>query len=232
MADFLRQLDILPPTALVHPLTFIGLGGIGSPTVYTARKMGFKSFTLWDPDIVVSHNLPSQHFDRDDLGKSKVEGAGRQVRSSLDEDCRITTRQEEFVRAETLEGIVISGVDTMSARQEIWAAVQRSKPFVPLYIDGRVGVEWDSDQGKVVGEWIEVFTLVPTRISDCELYEPHLFSDDEAEPLRCTAQAVAYIGPLIAGFICANLKKWIMQETYPRHLLYDCLTNQFVVNIM
>lgn len=232
MADFLRQLDILPPQAIVHPVTFIGLGGIGSTTVYVARKMGFTRLVLWDPDIVSPENLPSQHYDHDDLGKPKIEGITRQLRSSLDEECKILVEPRAFTSGEKLEGIVVAGVDTMETRREIWAAVKKSRPFVPLYIDGRVGVEWDDEQGMVTGEWIEVFTVVPARITDCELYEPHLFSDEESAPLRCTAQAVAYIGPLIAGFICANLKKWIMREPYPRHMIYECLTNQFLVNII
>jgi hypothetical protein len=44
--------DILPPEAIRHTINFIGLGGIGSPTLYMLRKMGFTSFVLWDDDLV------------------------------------------------------------------------------------------------------------------------------------------------------------------------------------
>ncbi len=232
MADFVRQLDILPPRALIHPLTIIGLGGIGSPTAYTARKMGFGDITLWDHDIVEAHNLPSQHYDREDLGKSKAAGMERQLTASLDADCRITATARRFGGGDTLEGVVISGVDSMSARQEIWSAVMQSVAMVPLYIDGRIGVEWDEERRRVNAELIEIFTVVPARLADCDLYEAQLFPDADAAPFRCTAQAVAYLGPLVAGFISANLRKWFMGEPYPRHFIFDCLTNQFLRHIL
>ena len=50
--DFTRQMDILPPSAIIHPITMIGLGGIGSHVIYTIRKLGFEEFTLWDPDTI------------------------------------------------------------------------------------------------------------------------------------------------------------------------------------
>ena len=52
MADFQRQLDILPPRALIYPVHCIGLGGIGSNVAFYLRKMGFTNFSLWDYDVV------------------------------------------------------------------------------------------------------------------------------------------------------------------------------------
>lgn len=229
MADFERQLDILPPRSLVHPVHIIGLGGIGSPAAYLVRKMGFSNLTLWDHDTLEPRNLPSQHYEVGDLGKPKVEGMRRQLEQCLDEPSGITAIPERFTSSEQLEGIIISGVDSMKSRQEIWDAVKKSKAFAPLYIDGRVGIEWNEEKGKVAGEWIEVFTIAPPRIEDCELYEAHIFSDEEAAPLHCTAQAVAYVGFLIAGFIGANLRKWVTQEPYHRYILYECLTSQVLI---
>ena len=228
MADLSRQLDILPPSALVYPVHCIGLGGIGSNTLFYIRKMGFSQFVLWDDDSVESHNIPSQHFFSSDLGRFKAEAIQEQLRKALDDDSLIA-RRGKFAKHDDLAGIVIAGVDSMASRQEIWESVQRSKNAVALYIDGRIGVEWDEEEGKVTGEFIEVFTIVPGRVADIELYHEHLFTDEEAAPLRCTAQAVAYIGAFIAGFIAANVRKWVTHMPYHRYILYDCLTNQVLI---
>jgi len=201
MANFQRQLDILSPDLLIYPVTIIGLGGIGSRVAYDLRKMGFSNFVLWDPDIVEDHNLPSQHFNPSDLDNPKVEAIKSQIESSLDSKCLVKTFQYKFDPNYPVEGIVIAAVDNMAARKHIWEAVKKRSGFVPIFIDGRIGIDWDGEQGKVAGEWIEVFTINPLEISDCDLYEnkSHMFTDEEAEPLRCTAQAVAYVGSIISG---------------------------------
>lgn len=230
MPDFQRQLDILPPQAIVHNVTVIGLGGIGSWTAYVIRKMGFKNFALWDPDKLERHNLPSQHYENTALGEAKVDSLSLQLQAALDgERAEILDFETRFTAESELgEGIVISAVDNMQARRDIWEAVKKRRAFVPLFLDGRVGVEWNEESGKVGGEWLEIFTIVPSRLEDQEFYEENLFPDEEAAPLRCTAQAVAYLGPLIAGFMAGHLKKWLMKEPYIRHLLYDNLTNTFL----
>ncbi|OGZ45955.1 MAG: hypothetical protein A3J54_03050 [Candidatus Ryanbacteria bacterium RIFCSPHIGHO2_02_FULL_45_13b] len=230
-ANFERQLDILPPEKLLYPITLIGLGGIGSYTAYVVRKMGFREFHIWDPDMVEMHNVPSQHFSVGDEGHSKVGAVKMQMALSLPADSLlVTTNQLLFTDTSSqLEGLVISGVDTMEARHSIWAGVRKARTLVPLYIDARIGVEWDDAESKVKGEWLEVFAVKPSSIEDCELYEEHLCSDEEAEPLRCTAQAVAYIGSLIAGFVGSTVRKWVTGEPYHRHFLYDALTSQILI---
>ncbi|MBI2056561.1 MAG: ThiF family adenylyltransferase [Candidatus Sungbacteria bacterium] len=227
MANFQRQLDILPPQALVYPVHCIGLGGIGSNTAFYLRKMGFNHFTLWDHDVVEAHNVPSQHFFTEHIVKSKTQAVADQLMQALDAPLTCIARPEKCDQDAELSGIVVAGVDTMPAREDIWRAVLASKTMVPLYIDGRIGVVWDGEEAKVTAELIEIFTIMPLRLDDRDLYEDHL--GGEAEPLRCTAQAVAYIGAFVAGFICANIRKWITKQPYHRYILYDCLTNQVLV---
>ncbi len=228
MADFSRQLDIIPPHALVYPVHCIGLGGIGSNTAFYLRKMGFSRFVLWDHDIVEAHNIPSQHFFSSDGGRSKPHAMEDQLKAALDAES-VIVQKGKFTKDCELSGIVVAGVDSMASRKEIWQSVRSAKNVVPLYIDGRIGVQWDDDEGKVTGEFIEVFTIIPARMQDIELYEEHMFDDEDAAPLRCSAQAVAYIGAFIAGFIAANIRKWVTSMAYHRYILYDCLTNQVLI---
>ncbi|MBU6500901.1 MAG: ThiF family adenylyltransferase [Patescibacteria group bacterium] len=228
MADFLRQLDIIDPKKLVYPVTCIGLGGIGSFTAAALRKIGFQKFILYDGDVVEAHNIPSQNFPWESEGSTKVSATEKVLRESLDSEVEITAYDRRFTENDHLEGIVVAGVDSMSSRQAIWKAVQNNRALVPLFLDGRIGVEWDEKERKVKGEWIEVFSLNPSSFSDIELYESHLFPEEEAAALHCTAQAVIYIGYFIAAFISSSIRKWACGEEIHRYLLYDALTSDII----
>lgn len=222
--NLMRQLDILGPHQTVYPITFIGLGGIGSFTVELLRRMGFKEFRLYDMDRVEEHNVASQNYVHNNIGKTKVSMTSNRLKHIFKDDVSVTCFPEAFTGSETLEGIVLSGVDNMLARKNIWEAVKRNKALVPLYVDGRIGVDWDEEENRLAGEWLQTFTVSPASVEDCTLYEASLFSDDEAAPFRCTAQAVAYLGYFIAAFMGSNVKKWICEEQYPRRLVFDALT--------
>ena len=71
--DFWRQMGIVDPAALQIPISVIGVGGIGSPTVFALTKMGCRNVTIYDDDIIELHNLPNQMFGGNDLGKQKTQ---------------------------------------------------------------------------------------------------------------------------------------------------------------
>ena len=208
--DFRRQLDIIDPNMISYPVMLIGCGGIGSPTALVLGKIGCQDLTILDPDIVEAHNLPNQLFPLSDVDRPKVGAVGDMVIQFT--DCSVRAVPEEFDGSQELSGIVISGVDSMSARQTIWEAVKFNMD-VPLYIDGRIG-----------GEVIQVFTVQPSQIEDVELYEKTLFPDEEAAQLPCTARAVMYVGFAIAGLIASQFKKWINNEQFFRKISFDLKT--------
>ena len=204
-----RQLDILNPELIIFPITIIGCGGIGSPTAITLAKVGCQNLTLIDPDEVEEHNLPNQFFRLSDIDKTKVR-ACQGIISQFTE-CSIRIVPELFID-QNLSGVVISGVDSMKARKNIWSKI-RYNLEVPLYIDGRIG-----------GETLEIFTIRPNQLEDIEFYEQWLFTDEETAELPCTARAIMYTGFIIGGLISSQLKKWLKQEEYYKRLNFDLVT--------
>lgn len=229
MDSFLRQHDIVDPQQLAYPVTMIGLGGIGSPTVHELRKMGFRTFTLWDPDIVEVHNVSCQRYDKSDVGVPKVSATEFKLSQSLPDQVKCTIYQKRFTGECDLEGIVISGLDNIvPGRKDVWTAVREHREFVPLYIDGRIGVIWDSEKNRVTAELIEIFTLFPTSLEHAEFYEPFLYDDSTLPEQRCTAQNVIYIGSFMAAFMASNIRKWACGQPYPYYLKFDALTLEFI----
>lgn len=209
--NFQRQLDILDPRCILYPITLIGCGGIGSPTALVLAKIGCPNLILMDPDTVEDHNLPNQLFPLVDTDKPKVDACKEMVLAFA--DCSIRTMPAAFDGIQDLSGIVISGVDTMKVRQQIWEKVKFNLG-VPLYIDGRIG-----------GEIIEVYTIQPSQIEDIEFYEKFLFPEEEAAELPCTARAILYTGFVAAGLIASQLKKWLKGgEKYYRRVNLDLKT--------
>ena len=195
-----RQLDIFRPDQALSPITVIGAGGIGSPTVLLLAQMGVPELTVIDFDTVEAHNRASQLYPGNDIGKPKVESLAETVERFT--DCRIKVRQERYV-AQPLSGLVISAVDSIAVRHEIWAQL-RYNPHVPLYIDGRMG-----------GQIYVVLTSRPCDPDDVTFYEQHLFKPSEAADVPCTARSIAYNTFAIASVIGALVRMWWVEGKVP-----------------
>ena len=188
-----RQLDIFRPDQAGSPVIVVGAGGIGSPTILLLAKMGVPDITVLDDDLVEEHNLPSQLYRREDLGKPKVQAIAEAAASYA--GCRITARHERYVD-QPLSGVVISAVDGMDSRKAIWEQV-RWNPNVELFIDGRMG-----------GQVALVLAARPHDPDDVARYEQYLFAQSEAAPESCTARAIVYNTFGIAAVIAATVRRW------------------------
>jgi len=192
--DHQRQLDIISPRVLHDlPITVIGAGGIGSPSVVAMAKMGCATITVYDHDVVEVHNLPSQWFRRQDVDRPKVAALAEIVRDFT--GVEITARPEKYT-GQPLRGVVIAAVDHMDTRRMIWEA-QRERMAVKYHLDGRMG-----------GEQFEIYAIPPCDPDAIARYERTLFPQSEAADLPCTARAVIY-NTLEIGAEMAQLVKRI-----------------------
>jgi hypothetical protein len=208
--DFWRQFDILRPEDLSFPIHMIGCGGIGSSTAIAMAKMGCSDITLWDADTVETHNLPNQIFNMKDVEKAKVTALAETVQAFS--NVRPKTNIQEVQETTPLQGVIVSGVDSMEARQTIWQAV-RYKTRVLLYIDARMGAEV-----------CRIYTLNPTTATQVAAYETSLYPDGEAIELPCTGRAIIYNVFMIASLICNQVKKFARGEEWHPEIIFDLAT--------
>jgi len=194
MIDYSDQTDIFDPRTFSWPVHVIGLGGVGSALFALLVKLGVSEVHVWDHDTVEPHNIPAQQLyrSRSDVGVSKVVAAcDYAIRQEV--DCNVVPH-DEFVDSTTkLEGVVISGVDSMRSRKAIWDAL-KFNTLTPLYMDGRIG-----------GEQWSLLTLNPSDFDQIERYEQTLFSDEDASPLPCAARTVIHPPAVLTGHMVANL---------------------------
>jgi hypothetical protein len=205
--DFWRQTDLVNPSDFdKYRITVIGAGGIGSPTTLALTKMGIEKISIYDDDKVEKHNLPNQMYRLIDVEKSKVE-ATKDICSDF-AGTEITIHNEKFENQE-INGIVISGVDTMKSRSDIWKKIKYN-PMVNIYIDARMGAEV-----------CKILTVKPCDPDDIKWYETTLFPDDKASEEPCTAKSVIYNTFTIAGLIASNVKKFARAQPFAREIMFD-----------
>lgn len=193
--DYSDQVDIFNPDTFSWPIHVIGLGGIGSSVLFPLIKIGFAgTLHLWDTDVVEPHNLPAQApYRPSDLGLKKAEAA-KSFAERQEASCEIVVHDEFVTSTTPLDGVVISGVDSMKSRKAIWEAVSAVSYMIPLYMDGRIG-----------GENYQLLTLGPSDYDQKIAYEQWLFDDSEGAPLPCGQRTNIHTPYVLAGHMVAQL---------------------------
>lgn len=205
-ARMMRQLDIAHPEKLANqPVTIIGAGGIGSFVGQFLAKMGVTDITVYDFDEVEEHNLPNQMYPQEALGLPKAKALAVEL-ERLDPTVQVTVHEERVTSETALKGVVISAVDSMPARKEIWKAVKMNMG-VPLFIDARMGAE--------IGQVRALRPIQPKQISR---FEQSL--EGKAVDLPCTAKAIVYNGGMIASIISNMVKREAMGEKVPAEVMF------------
>lgn len=195
--NFVRQRDWFDPQKNPHSsVTMVGAGGIGSPTAIALSKLGIAHIRLIDFDEVEAHNIPNQMYSVNHAGVDKVVAlkAMCEVFGATD----VTTwegKGEDY--PEAYEGIVVTGLDSMDARAEVWKKVKADKDSVDFYIDARLG-----------GQDIVLYAFDPNDAAAVEYYEMFgLFPQSEAVEAPCTAQAVIDVSFQVASQITRAVRK-------------------------
>jgi len=234
-----RSLDIISDEILTERINVIGAGAIGSFTVLSLIKMGFRDVHVWDPQNVAIENVGTQLYGEGQIGKPKVEALAEIIKLTGPKndglrDYVLTLHPELFnppdnwLGAENEDntvpdqyqrffGHVIVAVDSMSARKTIWEKV-RDHVDVRWLIDGRMGAE------------NALLYTIRTGDEDDELsYKKTLYPDENALQEPCTAQGTVYTANLLAGEICKALKDALMKKKYPRIMHWNIADNHQVI---
>lgn len=187
--DYSDQQKIFDPSTWDHTVHLVGAGGINNLVGLTLAKMGIThNLHVWDDDVLEARNLPTEvGYSVSMCGRPKVAAMRETLEFMMPGMVDLHCHQQRVDANTQLGGIVISGVDSMKSRQQIWSVVKRHRKQIPLFIDGRSG-----------GELTHIFAFDPNCKQDRRDYETWLFDDNEAAPLPCGARNIAYISLYMA----------------------------------
>lgn len=205
MNKFIRQKDLVNYKIFNVPITVIGVGGIGSFTVLTLAKMGFRNITIYDHDRVEQHNLPNQFYRIKDLKKYKVDALADLVYEF--EGLKIKKINKKWLTTHKSKGIIISAVDNMETREILFNYICKNKL---LFIDGRMG-KFQA----------EIYIVKPGNKRDIEIYKSRLWKNDQVEPIKCTEKAIIFNVVFIASIICNQIRLVLENKIYASCIIAD-----------
>lgn len=185
ITDFSKQMELIKAHEFKERINVIGCGAIGSWVVFFLLKMGFENIHVYDFDKVEEHNLPNQMFAEKHIGELKVDAIINAYSDMFEDgmnESRLTVHNQKIDdgNAHTLSGVVISCVDSMSARKEIYELAFKYGQ-AKLWIEGRLSI-WGA----------YVYTLDDKNCKkQIEEYEKTLYADEEAEVSACGVSQTA-----------------------------------------
>lgn len=189
-------------------IALIGVGTIGSNLALLLARMQVPMI-LYDHDTVEEHNLATQTYGKEDIGKTKVEAVGAQI-GLIDIGAKLHTVDSIFTMKDFNADIVVSAVDSLDARKMIALQLIEADVEVPI-IDGRVGAEQ-----------LEVYYFDNAREWLKQIPE-----EGDTDP--CGARFTAYTAVMAAGFMANYIKKFLMgQKITAKRIIFDAASLTYI----
>jgi molybdopterin/thiamine biosynthesis adenylyltransferase len=195
-------------------VSLIGAGGIGAMTALMLAKMGVEVIAVYDDDIVSPENLATQLHRLDTIGQPKVT-ALQQTLAAFSDDTLVLPCQDRVTANKTLYGkVVISAVDSIQARKDIWAAVNNGS--VGWYIDARMSAEE-----------FQMYTIDMENQERVAKYDEMIASEDDSRipDAPCTSKATFFCAALSSAIIGRTVRKIVCGIVPPRFYLQNLITD-------
>lgn len=208
-ATHLRQAGAIAPDLLDRPIVLIGAGSIGSMIAFNLAKIGFNDITVYDNDLVSTHNVGNQLFGLSSVGQTKVEALYHIIKGLT--GVSIKPVKERFKEKPFgFDQIFISAVDSMRAREEIYAALKGTV----TYIDTRVG--------------FTTFEIIGWDLMEHPNYHSRL-GLKEAE-LPCMARGIYHTASFVGAITAQVVLDFAQKKRSQIHLLGD-LQHYSIINL-
>lgn len=214
MAKTNMSINSMRHTAIHDPAQYrdkrvaiIGVGTIGSHLALTLARMQVP-LTLYDADTVEEHNLATQSYGHNDIGKAKIIAVMEQI-AALEPGANTVGVNEEYEGGPIEADIIVSAVDSLDARRAIAEGLIENKIEKPI-VDGRVG-----------REQVEAYVF-----PNAQAWLDQLPERGDEDP--CGARFTAYTANIASGLLANNVKRLLMGQTAPSRIIYDAATSIFI----
>jgi len=213
--DLTRHLELIDPHYFEEPITILGAGATGSWLALSLAKLGLTNITVYDFDVVESHNIPNQVYSISQIGQPKVNALYDIIYNTT--GTKINVKNEKYTN-QRLTGIVFLMVDSMAERKRIWETSIKLKSQIKLMIEPRMGL----DVGRI-------YNVNPLDMEQIRRYEETLYSDDVAEVSACGASMTVITTALgIASWCGRSLINWHNKEELDNEILIDFKYNNII----
>jgi molybdopterin/thiamine biosynthesis adenylyltransferase len=202
--DTIRQFRLVDFSKL--EVTLVGCGGLGSWIGTNLGKSGLNQLDLFDHDKVEPHNISNSAFEPGDEGRYKTN-----VLSERISQCGTQVSTHLNYCDQTLRPVVISAVDSISARRNIFKEVLKQADKIDFYIDSRMG--------GLVGN---IFVIDPCNFEQVSWYQDNwLFEESEVVLPRCGESTTPYTNSIVGGFVVSTLNNLTKDGQLFKGLIID-----------
>jgi len=170
--NILRHMNVFNPDDFDHEVHVIGAGALGSWVVMMLAKLGLKNITVYDFDIVESHNIPNQLFYMCDVGMTKLSALFAHVLTATNTQIKYVEGKQ--ARIDTLKGVVIMCVDSMKSRKEIYETSIKRNKDVDFLIEARMAADGCA-----------IYSLNPNDSTHIKKYKDTFYDDANTEVSAC-----------------------------------------------
>ena len=112
-----KSREFFDPNKVKERCHIIGCGSIGSHVAELLARYGVKRLTLYDFDVVESHNLVNQNFYHRQIGKEKTE-ALKELLLDINPEMDIKLKKQGYL-GQRLSGYIFLCVDNIETRKQI-----------------------------------------------------------------------------------------------------------------
>lgn len=211
--DHTRHMNIFDASRL--SVTLIGAGGIGAITALTLAKMGIAHLTVYDGDTISPENMSTQLHRVGTEDEPKVEALQKTL-GLFSDDTLVYPNYGRINRDDELHGqIVISAVDSIQARKDIWAAVKAGK--VGWYIDARMSAEE-----------FQMHVVDMSLSAKVAKYDEMILDEDDSKvpDVACTEKATFYCAAIAAGQLGSAVRKILTGIRPADYLIHNILNDK------
>lgn len=114
-----KSYEFFKPEMCRERLHIIGCGAIGSTVAENLARFGLTKISLYDFDVVESHNIANQMFTQEDIGKPKVVALAeylKKINPEIEADIKLI---DKGYTGQKLSGYVFLCVDNIDLRRQI-----------------------------------------------------------------------------------------------------------------
>jgi len=170
-----------------------GVGGIGSWVALSLGRIGH-DLVIFDMDTYDATNIAGQFCGISSIGKKKATVSAELVAEFSGMHPNVFGK---YTEKSLSSPIMIAAFDNMEARKTMFENWKKQEDR-ELFIDGRMTAEH--------------FQVFGVQKGMEEEYEKHLFSDDEANALRCSFKATSHNAMGIAYIITGLVNNFLSED--------------------
>lgn len=220
MMDLAKSYEFFKPEMLTSRVHIIGCGAIGSTVAENLVRFGITEITLYDFDIVESHNIANQMFRATDIGKPKVEALAEYL-CEINPDCEETlVLMDEGWTGQRLAGYVFLCVDNIDLRREIATRFKGSE-YVKAMFDFRMRL---TDAQHYAADWKDE-KMVETFINSMAFSHEEAKEETPVSACNVTLSVVPTVR-MIVGCGVSNFINFVKDGVIRKMILIDAFSYQ------